>query len=253
MGLTFCWWLTFEMGNIFLCNPVSFFWQGWDGEHKGRCLDANSFIYAGSGINISIDISIILLPLPEIFKLQLSAKKKAAIMAMFCVGGFTTIVACIRLAQLRHYAKTTNPTMDDVGPDVWTMLELNVGVFCVCMPAARKFLVRRFPTLFGSSVRSYGKYEDTPDVKAPNSDNSGSSKRSGGKTSISKLGGITKSVDTRVSTLAEDDEIELVQTGENGSNAAPAPADPNEAGKFKRSSKNDEQAIYEQKVYRQWR
>lgn len=87
MGLSFCWWLTFEFGNIFVCHPVSYFWQGWDGEHKGGCIDANSFIYAGSGINISIDISIILLPLPELFKLQLSQKKKVAIMAMFSVGG----------------------------------------------------------------------------------------------------------------------------------------------------------------------
>ena len=123
----------------------------------------------------------------------------------------TTVVAIIRLAQLRHYAQTTNPTMDDVGPDVWTMLELNVGVFCVCMPSARKFVARRFPALF-STVEPSNKY-------TPNS-HSGSSKRSAGKRPLSSLGGITKSVDTRVERFGEDDQVELVSFDQDGRNKA---------------------------------
>ena len=86
MGLSFCWWAAFEFGNIFTCHPISYFWQGWDGEHKGGCINANTFIYVGSGVNIAIDIIILLLPIPELLKLQLSLKRKTAILAMFSVG-----------------------------------------------------------------------------------------------------------------------------------------------------------------------
>ena len=105
--------------------------------------------------------------------------------------------------------------MDDVGPDIWTMLELNVGVFCVCMPAARKFLARRLPVCFGT-VKSSNQVDDTPQACIPKASGSG------GKASISKLSGITKSVDTWVQRTGEDDEVELVQIEQNGRSTAPS-------------------------------
>lgn len=152
----------------------------------------------------------------------------------------TTIVAIIRLVQLRHYAKTTNPTMDDVGPDIWTMLELNVGVFCVCMPSARKFLARRFPTCFGS-VKSSNPYDYSPNARV-------SSGRSGGKVPISTLGGIMKSVDTTVQRSGEDDEVELVQLEQKGENPAPSSTGSHERDRPLNDLESDAPT-----TYRQWR
>lgn len=86
MGLIFCWFLAFEIANIFNCTPISFFWNGWDLEHPGHCIDRNTYIYVGAAINITIDVTIIVLPLTELYKLQMNFKKKIAIMAMFSVG-----------------------------------------------------------------------------------------------------------------------------------------------------------------------
>ena len=86
MGLTGAWFIAFEISNIVNCVPVSYFWTSWDGEHEGHCIQQNDWIYAGASLNIGIDFAIIVLPLTELYKLQMSTKRKAAIMTMFSVG-----------------------------------------------------------------------------------------------------------------------------------------------------------------------
>jgi len=86
MGLTMCYWITFQFGNIFYCSPISMVWEGWDGEHAGKCLDINKFMIAATGTNIFIDVVIIVLPIPQLLKLSLSWRKKVGLLAMFAVG-----------------------------------------------------------------------------------------------------------------------------------------------------------------------
>jgi enolase len=61
-------------------------WEGWDGEHAGKCLDINKFMIAATGTNIFIDVVIIVLPIPQLLKLSLSWRKKVGLLAMFAVG-----------------------------------------------------------------------------------------------------------------------------------------------------------------------
>ena len=61
-------------------------WEGWDGEHNGKCLDINKFMIAATGTNIFIDSIIIVLPVPQLLKLSLSWRKKVGLLAMFTVG-----------------------------------------------------------------------------------------------------------------------------------------------------------------------
>jgi hypothetical protein len=75
---------TFSM--IFQCTPVSFFWNGWTGEHAGKCIDINSFSWARAAIEIFIDLAIISLPIPLLLGLKLSWNKKLQILSMFSIG-----------------------------------------------------------------------------------------------------------------------------------------------------------------------
>lgn len=34
--------VTFLFICIFACTPISYFWESWDGEHEGKCLDLNA-------------------------------------------------------------------------------------------------------------------------------------------------------------------------------------------------------------------
>lgn len=67
-------------------------------------------------------------------KLDLTLKKKAGIIITFLVGLFVTICSMIRLRALIGWTSSTNSTMDFANLAVWSLIELDVGVICACMP-----------------------------------------------------------------------------------------------------------------------
>jgi hypothetical protein len=67
-------------------------------------------------------------------KLDLNMKKKAGIILTFLVGLFVTICSMIRLRALIGWTESTNSTMDFAKLAAWSLVELDVGVICACMP-----------------------------------------------------------------------------------------------------------------------
>ena len=62
-------------------------WTGWSKEHAPRyCINQNAFFLTASGVNIGIDVLIGLIPLPHLWRLKLSLKKKLMLIAIFSVG-----------------------------------------------------------------------------------------------------------------------------------------------------------------------
>jgi hypothetical protein len=78
--------LSFDFVLIFQCNPISTAWKKWDGQHPGTCLDVNAIGWAAAAINIFLDLATIILPLPQIAKLQLSMRKKIPLFLVFALG-----------------------------------------------------------------------------------------------------------------------------------------------------------------------
>jgi hypothetical protein len=72
---------------IFPCNPVK---KGWTTqvypEIPGRCLNLHAAYMAGAVINTASDLSIVILPQPLIWNLQLSLKRKIGLCAIFLLG-----------------------------------------------------------------------------------------------------------------------------------------------------------------------
>lgn len=105
MALTLCYWTGYQLGNLFYCRPITMIWNGWDGEHKGHCIDINKFMVSACFINIAIDIIIILLPIRELLKLRLSWRKKIGLLAMFLVGGLYVLPSlAIQVAKITDNA-----------------------------------------------------------------------------------------------------------------------------------------------------
>lgn len=68
------------------CLPVTYIWTKWDGQHEGKCINLNVFVWAHAVIDIIFDCIIFALPIPELLKLKMSLKKRIMIIAMFSVG-----------------------------------------------------------------------------------------------------------------------------------------------------------------------
>lgn len=78
--------LSFALVAVFQCTPVKFYWEKWDGEHHGTCLNINSLAWSNAAISIAIDIWVLTIPLWQLKDLNLDWRRKVGVGMMFCVG-----------------------------------------------------------------------------------------------------------------------------------------------------------------------
>ena len=85
--LNFIYYAVYVFLAIFTCNPVKLAWSSQlDLLATGTCLDLRAAYITGAAINTVSDISIVVLPQPWIWNLQLSLKKKIGLCAIFLIG-----------------------------------------------------------------------------------------------------------------------------------------------------------------------
>lgn len=157
----------FVIMATFQCQPVSFYWKNWDGEHTGTCLNVNNIGWANAVISIALDLWMIGIPLSQLYGLQLHWKKKFGVMIMFLVGTFVTVISAIRLQGLVNFANSANPTWDNFETGLWSTVEINIGIICCCLPNIRLLLVRLFPKYLGSTQGKDTKNYSMPLTPSP--------------------------------------------------------------------------------------
>lgn len=86
IGFNAAYLVVFEVISIFQCTPVQGAWLAWDGTFEATCRDINMQGWAAAGLNVVLDLAVLILPLPELAALSLSLRKKVQILSMFCVG-----------------------------------------------------------------------------------------------------------------------------------------------------------------------
>ncbi len=152
------WGAMFAIIAIFQCQPIHSYWTSWDKETRGKCIDVNALGWSNAIISIVLDFWMLGLPLTEVFRLQLTRRKKASVALMFSVGTFVTIVSIIRLQSLIVFAVSTNPTWDQTDVVYWSSVEVNFGLICASLPTWRVMLVRFFAKVFGTSQETSRSY-----------------------------------------------------------------------------------------------
>lgn len=116
-----------------------------------------------------------------------------------------TIVSILRLRSIVEFgADSMNPTWDYLEVSHWSCIEVNVGIWCSCLPSFRLLVVRLLPALGGSTSRGYARYDSSDNQKRDKSNRDESGKH------------ITynKSYAVEVSDL---DQVALVQMGNRSS------------------------------------
>lgn len=86
IGLVLCFGLANIVVMIFQCKPIPYFWNSWTGEATGTCVDINLFSWIRASIEIIVDVAILSLPLPSVWKLQMRLQDKLQVLVMFALG-----------------------------------------------------------------------------------------------------------------------------------------------------------------------
>jgi hypothetical protein len=140
---------------IFACTPIA---GSWDLilSLTAKCIDKKKFYMGASIPNVITDVVLVAMPLPYVWKLHAPIAQRIVLAGIFALGAFVSIVSIIRLSVL---VKTTSGVMDltytfkDVY--LWSLVEIQVGLICVCLPSLRPMVrVMGLNSLFSFSSRS---------------------------------------------------------------------------------------------------
>ncbi len=77
------WSLGSLLACIFICNPISGF---WDPSVEARCIPKLLLWYFNAAGNIATDLAIFALPLPVLWRLNLPLHERLSLIAVFCLG-----------------------------------------------------------------------------------------------------------------------------------------------------------------------
>ncbi|KAJ4128915.1 hypothetical protein NW768_007438 [Fusarium equiseti] len=127
--------LTMSLG----CSPVSFFWTQVKGT-QGKCIDVGYFFVILAITNLITTVIVLLIPVPEVLKLQMSKGKKAALIGVLALGGLVCIASGVRIHYLNVFANALDPTWH-MGPvAIWSSVEPSVGIVSACLPSLKSLL-----------------------------------------------------------------------------------------------------------------
>lgn len=145
--------ITMSLPAAFSCRPVAFF---WDTSLDGKCIEQQKLYTVNSALNVFLDFSILLLPIPIVWKAQMPLKRRLMIIALFGLGGLyvasmtpfnssadrrvscsVCIASLIRVTKLFGPASAQDITWAAVDSHTWSMIEVNAGIIAGCVPTLK--------------------------------------------------------------------------------------------------------------------
>ncbi|KAF4778685.1 hypothetical protein HER10_EVM0008810 [Colletotrichum scovillei] len=133
------------------CSPLSHYWTQFKGT-TGTCINVGRFFFILAIINLITDVILLVIPVPEILKLQMRKDKKIAVCGILGLGGFVCIASAVRVHYLNVFSTATDVTWM-MGPvAIWSSVEPSVGIFSACLPSFKPLL----RALRGKHVHSSG-------------------------------------------------------------------------------------------------
>ncbi|KND95322.1 hypothetical protein TOPH_00002 [Tolypocladium ophioglossoides CBS 100239] len=115
---------------IFICVPVQKLWYP---DLPGHCIDQVGTWISNAASTILTDLVILLMPIPQIWKLQLRKTEKVGLTVAFSLGFFVVFASAYRTSVLFTYT-SSDPTYS-LAPTVgWTVIELSAGIVSACLP-----------------------------------------------------------------------------------------------------------------------
>lgn len=210
-----CFAIVFLVTLLTYCVPFEYVWQMWDNRHVGKCINMTAQTYVCAALNIIMDVTIFLMPIPKLMKLETDWKTKVGVILTFLLGLFVTICSIVRLTFLAGWAESTNPTYDYANLALWSLIELNAGVICACLPGMASLLRRikkdhQEKKRTTANASSYGNNSHASRANSKMFNGSSGLRSFGGKDTIVKTTMVSVQYNARDSDGLSD-EVELME------------------------------------------
>ncbi|KAI2615090.1 hypothetical protein GGR54DRAFT_308286 [Hypoxylon sp. NC1633] len=185
------WGVSFFLAILLECIPVS---QAWlpQSQRDGQCYNPLPAFDAMATTNMIIDIAILTIPQPIVWKLNMPLRRRVGISIIFLLGAFVVGISAARIYFF--YSIAANPELQfDVSYNAaaafyWTNIDASVAVVCASLPSLHTLLVDLSP---GRLLQSFA---SKVSLRVSSSRNIGSLERENGpqKSSISSTRGLNE-------------------------------------------------------------
>ncbi|GAT23928.1 hypothetical protein RIB2604_01710710 [Aspergillus luchuensis] len=155
------------LSTLLFCIPINAF---WDTSLPRTCLPEDVVWCLNAAFQITTDLILVVLPLPILAKLNLPKRQKAAFVCATSIIRLTTIVRLLRDPDF---------TSGNGLAATWSFIESAVAITCACLPPLRPLLVRVFPRLIPSRMRSYHNNRDNKESRSNSNNNNNKAEEAG--------------------------------------------------------------------------
>lgn len=109
---------------------------------NSKCIQIRSIYLGGSVPNVVLDLIIVIMPLPYVWQLHAPVAQRVVLAGMFALGTFIAVVSLVRLII---FLQIPIGTAGDVTYNfreiiVWSVVEINIGLTCACLPSLKPAL-----------------------------------------------------------------------------------------------------------------
>ncbi|KAI6092139.1 hypothetical protein F4821DRAFT_157960 [Hypoxylon rubiginosum] len=94
--------------TVLICRPIP---ASWDSQVQGTCGNQNVAFVSLEAVGLTVDLAILILPIPSILRLTLSLKKRLLIICVFSASAVIIVVTGLRIAAL-HRVNTSDFSYD---------------------------------------------------------------------------------------------------------------------------------------------
>ncbi|KAH8883254.1 hypothetical protein GQ53DRAFT_753136 [Thozetella sp. PMI_491] len=139
--------------NIFQCWPVQYYYDKTI--PGGHCMQGQvSFFQAMGSFSLIADVAILALPIPVVWKLNMTSRQKIAVTLVLSLGIFVCIFSLLRLVEFRYFL-LSDLSSSSAKESIWTTMEVNIAIICGCLPLMKPL----FEGCFGRLTHStrYGR------------------------------------------------------------------------------------------------
>jgi hypothetical protein len=130
-------WICSIFVAIFACTPVQAIWDFTITDKQ--CISLVPFFYFSTSLNGITDLVLCLIPIPLLFKIQVTTKERAILIVLFGLGFFASAASFIRLSHL-HELYDPDITYAITNSLDWSVIEIGVGIICASVPSLRPLM-----------------------------------------------------------------------------------------------------------------
>ncbi|KAH9842170.1 hypothetical protein Tdes44962_MAKER01548 [Teratosphaeria destructans] len=175
------------------CRPMNYFWtQYTETGSEGSCIKIPTFFFANGVWAACIDLGLLVVPIPLVWKLQMGLRQRLACLGVFMLGGFVVVASVVRIWYLHKNQKSADPLWGISPVYIWSSVEPFIGIICACLPTLSPLFKRFWTGRKTSAFNSSGNQSPYPNSR-----------------DLDTVGGSRNKHNRRAAKLRPDDEIML--------------------------------------------